>query len=39
MTKDDIKKVIEYFRTGAENAKEVGFDGLELHSGFGYLMD
>ena len=39
MTKDDIKTLIEYFRKGAENAKEAGFDGLELHGGFGYLID
>ena len=39
MTKDDIKKVIEEFRQGAKNAKEAGFDGLELHAGNGFLID
>lgn len=39
MTKDDIKEVIEQFRQGAKNAKEAGFDGLELHGANGYLVD
>ena len=39
MTKDDIKQVIEDFRQGAINAKEAGFDGLELHGANGYLVD
>lgn len=39
MTKEDIKKVIEEFRQGAKNAKEAGFDGLELHGANGYLVD
>lgn len=39
MTKDDIKEVIEQFKQGAKNAKEAGFDGLELHAANGYLVD
>lgn len=39
MTGDDIKEVIEQFRQGAINAKEAGFDGLELHGANGYLID
>ena len=39
MTLDDIKQVIREFRIGAQNAKEAGFDGLELHGGHGYLID
>jgi len=30
--------VIKEFRTGAENAKKAGFDGLELHAANGYLV-
>lgn len=39
MTKDDINEVLEFFQKGAENAKEAGFDGLELHGANGYLID
>ena len=39
MTQDDIKLVKEQFRQGAQNAKEAGFDGVELHGANGYLID
>ena len=39
MTKDDIKLVIDEFYQGALNAKEAGFDGIELHGANGYLVD
>lgn len=39
MTKDDIKMVVEEFRNAAENARQAGFDGVELHGGYGYLID
>lgn len=35
----EIKNVVEYFRLGAENAKNVGFDGVEIHGANGYLID
>lgn len=35
----EIVEVIEAFRKGAENAKEAGFDGVELHAANGYLID
>ncbi len=35
----EIPGVIEAFRAGAERAKAAGFDGVELHSGNGYLLD
>ncbi|WP_027591719.1 alkene reductase [Pseudomonas sp. RL] len=35
----EIAGVIEAFRKGAENAKEAGFDGVELHAANGYLID
>ncbi len=39
MTKEDIRMVLEEFRQGALNAKEAGFDGIELHGANGYLID
>jgi N-ethylmaleimide reductase len=35
----EIKGIIEDYRKAAERAKAAGFDGVELHSGNGYLMD
>ncbi|MDB5443124.1 MAG: alkene reductase [Phenylobacterium sp.] len=35
----EIADVVEAFRTGAENAKRAGFDGVELHGANGYLLD
>lgn len=39
MTKDDINEVIEAFAQAALNAKNVGFDGVEIHGAHGYLID
>lgn len=36
---DEIPGIVEEFRQGAENAKAAGFDGVELHGAFGYLID
>ena len=36
---DEIYEVIEQFRRGAENAKQAGFDGVEIHGANGYLLD
>jgi 2,4-dienoyl-CoA reductase-like NADH-dependent reductase (Old Yellow Enzyme family) len=36
---DEIRGVVEAFRMGAENAKEAGFDGVEIHGANGYLLD
>lgn len=36
---DDIKKVVEEWRHAAQCAKEAGFDGVEIHSANGYLLD
>ena len=38
MTIDEIKKTVQDFRKTAEMAKEVGFDGVELHAANGYLV-
>lgn len=35
----EIPGIVEAFRKGAENAKAAGFDGVEIHSANGYLLD
>ena len=35
----EIKDVIEAFRQAAKNAKEAGFDGVEIHGANGYLLE
>lgn len=39
MTIEDIKRTLNDFRIAAENAKKVGFDGVDIHGAFGYLID
>lgn len=39
MTEQDIQDVIAAFAAAAKNAKDVGFDGIALHGGHGYLLD
>lgn len=39
MTKKDIESVIQSFVDAAKLAKEIGFDGIELHGAHGYLID
>jgi N-ethylmaleimide reductase len=39
MDADDIARVILEFRNAAAVARRVGFDGIELHAGNGYLLD
>lgn len=36
---EEIPQIVEQFRQGAENAIYAGFDGVELHGAFGYLID
>ncbi len=36
---EEIPDIVNQFRTGAENAKEAGFDGVEIHGANGYLLD
>ncbi len=35
----EIPEIVEQFRKAAENAMAAGFDGVELHGAFGYLID
>lgn len=35
----EIPQIVEQFRQGAANAMAAGFDGVELHGAFGYLID
>lgn len=39
MTQPQIDEVIEAYGRGAEIAMNLGFDGVELHGGHGYLID
>lgn len=39
LERDEIPRVIEQYRRGAENAKRAGLDGVELHGANGYLPD
>jgi 2,4-dienoyl-CoA reductase-like NADH-dependent reductase (Old Yellow Enzyme family) len=35
----EIPAIVEAYRKGAENAKQAGFDGVEIHGANGYLLD
>lgn len=36
---DEIPGIVEDFRKAAVNAREAGFDGVEIHGSSGYLLD
>ncbi len=36
---DEVAGVVAQFRSGAELAREAGFDGVEIHGANGYLID
>src|SRR5262245_62559585 len=38
MTREEIKALVQMFVAGARRAVEAGIDGLELHSGNGYVF-
>lgn len=35
---DDIREIVADYRRAAENAKQAGFDGIEIHAANGYLL-
>lgn len=39
MTTEDIHATIKAFAEAAQNAKDLGFDALEIHGAHGYLID
>lgn len=39
LTLDEIPGVVADFKRGALNAKEAGFDGVDIHAANGYLID
>lgn len=39
LSTDDVKALVDMYRHAAENAKCAGFDGVELHSANGYLIN
>jgi len=39
MSKTDIKEVVDAFIQAAIDAKQLGFDGVEIHGAHGYLID
>ncbi|WP_034440411.1 NADH:flavin oxidoreductase [Clostridium ihumii] len=38
MTKDEIKYLVDAYAEAANRVKRSGFDGVEIHSGHGYLL-
>jgi N-ethylmaleimide reductase len=39
LSTEEVKATVEDFRQAAKNAKEAGFDGVEIHGANGYLVD
>lgn len=39
MTQQDIDEVVEAFAQAAADAKDIGFDAVEIHGAHGYLID
>ncbi len=39
LTIEEISQVVDQYAQGATNAKEAGFDGVEVHGANGYLID
>jgi 2,4-dienoyl-CoA reductase-like NADH-dependent reductase (Old Yellow Enzyme family) len=36
---EEIPGIVEAYRQGAQNARQAGFDGVEIHGANGYLLD
>lgn len=39
LAREEIPQIVAAYRTGAENARAAGFDGVEIHGANGYLLD
>ena len=39
LLENEIKDIVKDYRVAAERAKQAGFDGVEIHSANGYLID
>jgi 2,4-dienoyl-CoA reductase-like NADH-dependent reductase (Old Yellow Enzyme family) len=39
LEREELPRVVEQFRRGAQNAQAAGFDGVEIHGANGYLLD
>jgi len=39
MTLSEIRETIDAYVLGAKNARDIGFDGVEVHAAHGYLID
>lgn len=39
LSKEEIKEIIKYFKDAARRVKNAGFDGVEIHSAHGYLLN
>ncbi len=39
MTEKDIVAVVDSYARAAKNARDIGFDGIEIHGAHGYLID
>ncbi|MBO6634936.1 NADH:flavin oxidoreductase [Parvibaculum sp.] len=39
MTKEEIRQTVEAFGRAAADAREAGFDGVEVHGAHGYIID
>jgi N-ethylmaleimide reductase len=39
MTTEDIARLLKEYQLAAQNAKQAGFDGVEIHAANGYLLD
>ena len=39
LTIDEIEQIIQYFKDGARRATQAGYDGIEIHSAHGYLLN
>ena len=38
-TEEDLTRIKNDYKSSAERAKRAGFDGIEIHTGYGYFLD